>query len=236
MTLFPILLEIEEPALGKVLKTLRDMPGVAKLHLDLDGAGKKKGASKPRVVNPKEAREPKAERGPRGKDILLTELMSGPKTGDQLRAALERHQFKASSAHPLLGDLRAKQIIESPSSGVYQLTPAALAQLRTPAPSQLPPPARNGTDVKRRTMGAGQILLIKAMRDPTKTKDGVITRAQLVEMGVAAGMTERAVDGTITRMKQSKLLSVPEPAHYKLTAKAAKKFPFEESPQANQEG
>ena len=32
---FPIMIEVEEIALGPVLRRLNDMPGIAKLHLDL---------------------------------------------------------------------------------------------------------------------------------------------------------------------------------------------------------
>lgn len=233
MTLFPIMLEVEESAVGSILRKLKDMPGIAGLHLDLDNVAKK-GVAKMRPSNPKEAKKSQAERGPRAKDILITELISGPKTRDQLRQALVNHKFNPSSMDPLVRDLKAKQIVENTSAGIYQLTAAALAQLDKSKPSQLPAPAHDGVEVKRQPPGAGIAFVINAIR--AKAIDGIVTRQVLVDLGTANGMTERAVDGTLTRMKQAKLISAPEPAHYKLTARAVKKFPLEESPQANQEG
>ncbi len=236
MTLFPIMLEVEETAVGTVLRHLKDMAGIAKLHLDLDNVAKKKGAPRTAPPNPKQAKEAKTEHRPRAKDVLIAALMSGPQTADQLRHAIAKHHFNISSMYPTIGELKAKGVVEMVTPGTYQLTAAALAQLDKPEPSQLAPPVRNGAEVKRQPMGAGQAFIVKVIRETTETTDGIITRTQLVEICTAAGMTERAVDGTITRMKQAKLISTPEPAHYKLTAKAAKKFPLGESAQTNAQG
>jgi hypothetical protein len=37
---FPIMIEVEEIALGPVLRKLNEMPGIAKLHLDLGRGGR----------------------------------------------------------------------------------------------------------------------------------------------------------------------------------------------------
>lgn len=39
---FPVIIEVEETALGPVMKILHKTPGVIKFHVDMDGLGKKK--------------------------------------------------------------------------------------------------------------------------------------------------------------------------------------------------
>jgi hypothetical protein len=238
MTLFPILLEIEEPLLGKVLLSLKSMPGVAKMHLDLDGAGKKKPS---RVGLPSDPRPKKLPRGgrPISRDVILAELMSGPKTSDDLRAVLVKHGFMESSMHPMVGDLKTKGIVESTAAGVYRLTQAALEKIGKSAPTQLPAPQTNGvTPGKRMSTGSGPVVIAKIITEA----GGIATRRHLIEAGAKLGLTERIVSGNLSRMKNRKLLLLPEPAHYKLTAKAIRLFasPPEgathEPHQANQEG
>jgi hypothetical protein len=80
---FPIMIEVEEIALGPVLRRLNDMPGIAKLHLDLHHGGQ--GAGRKQLENHAAAK--RAANGDR-QQTAITLLMSGPKHIREISAAV----------------------------------------------------------------------------------------------------------------------------------------------------
>src|SRR5258708_2135645 len=82
--LFSIAIDVEESALGNVLRLLNRTPGVAKFHLDLDTLSKK---SVPKNgAGPGSGKYERDKDGPSNKDIVILALVDGPKNLEFLRS------------------------------------------------------------------------------------------------------------------------------------------------------
>ncbi len=91
---FSIMIEVEEIALGPVLRRLNDMPGIAKLHLDLSQGGAARAAEE------KVARPSGGGRNGNGETALakaVAALMHGQKTIAELSAAAQKPASLAQS-------------------------------------------------------------------------------------------------------------------------------------------
>jgi hypothetical protein len=83
--LFPIHIEVEELAVGRVMRVLNSLDGVAKLHLDLErDKAKPNGAGEPR--GPYKTRKPSVQLEETGDETVIKTLFGkSPMTVPQLR-------------------------------------------------------------------------------------------------------------------------------------------------------
>ena len=210
---FPLRLEVEEIALGTVLRKLNDMPGIVKLDLDLghggQGAGRKQLEAAARTSN-NGGREP----------IVVKLLMEGPKHIREISAALGGAK---SRAYGLMNQLQKKGLTKSVGGGMHQLTAKAMAQLRggvaqdvpTAAPA-LPPPKVKRGPAGRASPGSGPIILRTVLdAGPAHPSD---VRKQLAEKG----MSSKSISGVLDRAKKHGLIKKNGSDLYELTAKGQK--------------
>lgn len=86
---FPILIDVEEIAVGRVMRILNKLPGVAKLHLDMGGG-------KPKANGPVANRPPYRKFSSKAEEDILAALY----TGKQLTSAQLRDVFVAKGRAP----------------------------------------------------------------------------------------------------------------------------------------
>ncbi len=203
-TLFPIMLEVEETAVGAVLRLVKDYPGIAKVHLDLDNVGKKPGKRIGENGTVRASHNPDA---PPAKSVIITELSSGPKNLQHLRTTYAELGGRAGSVSSALYDLQKKGVTESAGVGLHRLTPEAMEEMKAQQPVAtvaLPAP-----DKKDRT--ASKTFVLKAVEDG-------LSRAEMRVKGEPLGIGERMIDGALTRLKVAKVI-IPygnEPGRFKL--------------------
>jgi len=119
--MFPITLEVEEIALGRVMRLLHNTPGVAKLHFDL-------GDTKQRKTNGH--RKPKGSFEESGADLLIRVLnKSGPMSKGQMHEAFEKAGRSGKSADSVTHGLKSQGLIQNTGNG-YVLTKKMRDRLR----------------------------------------------------------------------------------------------------------
>jgi hypothetical protein len=206
------MIEVEEIALGQVLRKLNGMPGIARLHLDLGGPGgkrRKQTGSKTEDDGPRSG-----ERPGRGETLARTIalLMQGPKTLDEITAELGGDRQRAHNATYLL---RKKKFITKVRK-TYKLTAKATAELRArgaAAPAALPSPS---APTGRMTPGRGPVMLRAALGK------GPVARADLNARLAAHGVTPKSIPGVIDRGKRDRIIRKNGSQLYELTAKGKK--------------
>jgi hypothetical protein len=219
---FPIKLQVEEIALGTVLRKLNEMPGIAKLDLDLGHGGEGAGR-KPLEKHATEARVHNGSREP----LAIKILMQGPKHIGEISAALGGAK---SRAYGLMSTMRKKGLVEgAESAATWQLTKKATAQLNkampavtpaVPAMAALPAPAVKHGPSGRAVPGSGAIVLRAALATgPMTSKD---LRSKLTE----GGMSAKGVSGVLDRARKAGLIK-KNGKGYELTAKGQKIEPGE---------
>jgi hypothetical protein len=118
---FPIMIEVEEIALGPVLRKLNEMAGIAKLHLDL-GKGGEQGQEK---IAAKAVEFRERDLGKRRKAITLASLTDGPKHVSALRTATG---CSKTSIYGLLHHMRVEGLTQaSKGTGMHELTAKGVA-------------------------------------------------------------------------------------------------------------
>lgn len=205
---FPIMLEVEELLLGPVLRKLNDMPGIAKLHLDLGHGGQGAGAKQ---LADKVA---KVRNGGTAEQQVIKLLMEGPKHVRELSRAIGGAKSRAYGA---VHQLRKKGLAEAGADkGVHQLTAKARAQLG----GALALPAPEGAQVAhgpagRAKPGSGNIVLRAAL------DGGPLAPVDLRKRMAAQGMSPKSVSGVLARAKDGGLIR-KNGTGYELTAKGQK--------------
>lgn len=123
---FPILIDVEEIAVGRVMRMLNKLPGVAKLHLDLEGVGKSNGAGRTHSAD----RKPHGRFEVSGEEAILQALNGRPPmTSAQLAGAFEAQGRSPKSISSCLHKLRSEGLINSTHDG-YSLTKKSRDRLR----------------------------------------------------------------------------------------------------------
>jgi hypothetical protein len=190
--MFPIKLEVEEIALGSVLRKLHDMPGIAKLDLDLGHGGQ--GAGKQKL------QEAAKEQNGSVEQRAIAFLMSGPK---HIREIAE-HIGGRTRAYGVMNALRKKGITEPAGGpGRHQLKRNALEIKRGPG--------------GRASPGAG----IAAMHAILKSVSEPLRPAQMQEHMAAVGVSPKSLSGMINRAKVAGIIRKAGDG-YELTAKGHK--------------
>lgn len=211
-TLFPILIEVESPQVGDVLILLNKTAGIAKVHLDFDAIGKKPGKRiKGENLNGHGGGRIKNPNAVPTKSVIITELMTGPKNLDHLKQKLVEAGGAAASVSTSLYELQKKGVTESAGVGLHQLTERAMAEMKAQQAPQLLPPSKP-------SRGDSRPFTLQAI------KDG-LSRSEMRAKGEPLGITDRMIDGALTRMKKEKLIGATgEPGRFKIVpAKAARK-------------
>ena len=199
---FPIIIEVEEIALGPVLRKLNEMPGIAKLHLDLgrggEGAGKEKLASAAAQQTPKGRRE-----------TLIKLLLDGPKTTTELAAAMGEPKDRIQN---LLYIMRKEGLTGSAGNAMHQLAAKAAAHLGKA--KALPAPVAKAPS-GRAAFGSGPIVLRAAL------ESGPLPTVEIRKYMAENGMSPKGVSGLLVRAKRDGLIK--KNGHgYELTAKGLK--------------
>jgi hypothetical protein len=194
---FPILIEVEEIALGSVLRKLHDMPGIAKLNLQLDHGGQ--GAGRRQLD---EAAATKRLKNGGSQKAVLDFLTNGPKHIDEISAIVGG---KKSRAYGVMNQLRKQGLTVSGGHGMH-----ALSHKLVPA---LPAPARKKG--KRASPGAGNIALRAALGR------GPLSPADLKAKLSSNGMSEKSVAGVLHRAREGGLIK-RNGNGYELTARGHK--------------
>jgi hypothetical protein len=205
---FPIMLEVEELLLGPVLRKLNDMPGIAKLHLDLGHGGQGAGAKQ---LADKVA---KVRNGGTAEQAVIKLLMEGPKHVRELSRAIGGAKSRAYGA---VHQLKKKGLTEAGTEkGTHQLTAKARAQLG----GALALPAPEGAQVEhgpagRAKPGSGNIVLRAAL------DGGPLAPFDLRKRMAAQGMSPKSISGVLERARRDALIK-KNGTGYELTAKGQK--------------
>ena len=208
---FPIRLEVEEIALGPVLRRLNEMPGIVKLDLMLGRGGE--GAGRKQLENAAVATR-KGNGSAQEKAMMA--LISGPKHIREIQQVVGGSKSRAYGAMTLLRKQGLAEAGQGPA--MHQLTAKARAQLGSaaaPSAKFLPAPAVKRGPAGRAAPGSGPILLRTALgAGPASASD---LRAHLV----TNGMSPKGVSGVLDRAKKAGLIK-RNGQGYELTAKGAK--------------
>lgn len=224
---FPIYLEIEKGFLGDVMESLNGMPGVAKLHLDLDNAPKKGSAQKALVPPGQRKGRARHDGGPRAKDVVIAMLLDGSKHYREIADELRKHGFVSkSSTHSVLNQLREKDIAEPGAGhGMHQLTKAARAEMAKHHEAKaLPPPTAKSTakreepSEERAKRGIAADAVLAKLREA----DGPLHRDILAKGIGTTGASPKSLNGVLARLKEHGLIKSGGIGIYELTAKGAK--------------
>jgi DNA-binding PadR family transcriptional regulator len=205
---FPIRLEVEEIALGPVLRKLNEMPGIAKLDLDLGHGGQ--GAGRKQLEQ--QAAAVRAQNGSR-EAIALKLLMQRPKHIQEISAAIGG---KRTRAYGLMNQLQKKGLTKSTGMGMHELTKKAASQLGgAMAVPALPAPVKHGPS-GRASPGSGPIILRAAL------DAGPVSSATLREHLTTNGMSPKGISGVLHRAREHGLVKRNGSGLYELTAKGHK--------------
>jgi Mn-dependent DtxR family transcriptional regulator len=186
-----------------VLRKLNDMPGIAKLHLDLERGGEGAGREK--------LESAVAPRGNNAQEIIKM-LMGGPKHLNEMMAKLGG---KKGSFYTATSKLAKDGLLErGTSKGVWQLTAKAKGQLGRVTPA-LPAPAITHGPKGRATPGSANIML------RTVLADGALSPADVRTRAAGMGVSPKGISGMLARAKRDGLIK-KNGSGYELTAKGQK--------------
>ena len=198
---FAVKLEIEEIALGTVLRKLHDMPGIAKLDLDFGHGGQ--GAGKEKLQQAAAAMNTLPE------EAILKALADGPmKSADLIRATgMKSHRIyyaleKLEKAGVSRKTDHGHELIQRRSAGGVAL---------------LPPPAIKHGPGGRASTGSGPILLLGIL----KSEHGPVPPGKLRIFLGNNGMSPKSISGVLARARRDGLIKKSGDG-YVLTAKAEK--------------
>ena len=201
---FPILLEVEEIALGTVLRKLNEMPGIVKLDLNLGHGGE--GPGKKQLV------KAAANNGESGEQAVVKLLANGEM---HIREIARQIGGSKARAYGATHQLRKKGITEpGVGKGTHRLTKKAMAQLGRAVPA-LPAPALTKGPGGRPTPGSGAIVLRTALQA------GPLTPADLRTKLGESGVSPKSLSGVLLRAKRDGLIK-KNGSGYELTAKGQK--------------
>jgi hypothetical protein len=205
---FPVKIEVEEIALGTVLRRLNEMPGIAKLHLDLGHGGQ--GAGKKELEHHAAAK--RAANGD-GQQAAIKLLLSGPK---HIREISEAVGGAKSRAYGLMTQLRKQGLAEAASGkAMHQLTKKAMTQLGGARPA-LPAPEVKRGPAGRAAPGSGPIILRAAL------DAGPVSPTDLRKHLAGRGMSAKSISGVLDRGKKHGIIKKNGSDLYELTAKGQK--------------
>lgn len=149
---------------------------------------------------------PKPDNKGQGADVILERLKEGPAKRSELSGLLVTHHLAASSIQHTLNKMIERGDVETIERGVYQLKAPAEAEPAAPAAPEAAPKKQKSTDI---------------IIDFFKAHEGRAGRAAVRQ---GTGLSERVVDGVLTRLKQKKVVESAGEGVYRFTKDAAKKL------------
>lgn len=211
---FPIHLEVEEIALGTVLRKLNEMPGIAKIDLNLGHGGQ--GAGKKQL----EHAAAKKHGNGNAQQAAVQFLMDGPKSIKEISKAIGGSMPRAYGTMTTLRKHGLAEAGVGPS--MHQLTAKARAQLggavgnalvvALPAPQKV----KRGPSGKRAAPNSSVIILREVLGvGPARSSD---LRKQLTDRG----MSTKSISGVLDRGKRHGIIKKNGADLYELTAKGLK--------------
>lgn len=235
MTLFPILVDVEESHVGSVLRVLNRLPGVANFHLNLDAipgkrgakTGKHNGAAAPAAEPPKVPQ----------RQIVIAELIGGPKNLEHLKTKISEQGHKPDSLPGTLNTLRKAGITETAGTGLHRLTDKAMAEIKTHQASAAPPGELPAPGKPRKPRGA--VTTAQTILLAMAAAGGRLSRRALQEAIASAGFAPVGVDGALFKLKQDRLIKpTAEKGVFDLSAegrKQAAKLQHPQTPTSSEE-
>ena len=221
MTLFPILIMVEESAVGRALRLLHHTEGVAEIKPMLDQITAPRGAKNGSARKPpsEQPSPPPHSDRPRQQDIIIAALVSGAKNREFLKQEIVRYGHNKSGVHVTLSGMKERQIIAEVGSGLYDLTEEARAKINAnlqqaqpvaPTAQSLPAPV---TKPKR---GESSLVVVDLMLGLPQHR---ATAAQ-----IKAKSAQHRMNGgnLIKRMVDHKLIRRVDAGVYELTAQGQK--------------
>lgn len=218
---FPVILEVEDIALASVLRKLHDMPGIAKLGLDLGPKPGGEGPGKEQLAKAVQIKHAK------GKDAARTVLQllydNGPTSAQDLHRAIGGAKGRA---YVLLSTLKKRGLTEANGKrGHHQLTKGARAMMEggeepgSQPMLALPAPAH----AKRRKRGKdGRALPGSGNRILRSVLNGhAVPGGELRAAMAKHGMSPKSVSGVLDRAKRDGFIRRGADG-YSLTAKGHK--------------
>jgi Mn-dependent DtxR family transcriptional regulator len=211
--LFPIGIEVEEIAVGKVLRILNSTPGVAKLHLNLMNES----ASAPTIESQNQeiqnvlppVRQPKEG----SSQMVAAEVLRvTPAHNNILREALKRKGYSEASLPALLTRMRALGFVKKVGVGTWRLTDKGSRHYFSAGTKQLPPRTSKGSGpATNNGYGVRKLVL-------TSLNNG----AQLLARDLRRILEEheyspKNMTGTVSKMKQEGLVKTDSVGTYSLT-------------------
>lgn len=156
--LFPIGIEVEEVAVGSVLRILNKTPGVAKLHLNL--LGEEKEVNQPEEIT--QVMPPKRQPRPHSMGTIIAQALSkAPLHSKILREGLVRGGFAHASLPSQLAKMNSDGLIKKVGVGTWRITEKGLRHYglngRDVEPKQVGhsgPKTQNGSGVRRLVLTA----------------------------------------------------------------------------------
>jgi DNA-binding HxlR family transcriptional regulator len=192
---FPIKIEVEEFALGAVLRRLHEMQGIAKLDLLLGHGGDKPIAK---------------GNGHRPQDVVMEMLATGPKSRTELTAAVH----SKNRLYAAVNQLKKKHLIKRIGADTYALTQTASKQING-ALLALPPPIKRGKTGRASPGSTMQaVIAILTQHGPARPME---IAAQLSEHGVSP----KSLSGVLNRALRDSIVKRTDGC-YSVTAKATK--------------
>ena len=202
MALFPINLQVEESALGTVLRFLKGLPGIAKMDLMLDDvAGPKGGPRKQQRSNGDDHPD-----RPPIKTLIITALLNGPLHLDQLFKIGIENGFQEGSVSTALGALRKAGITESGGLAIHKLTAEALEKMKA-APAEEKPLALPKPDGKREA--GAEVVLERLMQ-------GGASRHELVDVLIKNHLAASSINTLLHTMQERKQIERTEAGIYQI--------------------
>jgi biotin operon repressor len=193
--LFPIKLEVEEIALGAVLRKLHETAGVIKINLDLDGG-------------------PQQPNG-RATEMILAILTKGPASRDDIAMATGISRTRLYAA---IATLKQKHLIKAIGKHAYALSDKAARELggEQPQGKPLALPAPKRKDQKRASPGVARTTLLVLL-----VKSPGLRTMQIREALSQHGMSPKSISGIIERGKTDAVIK-KNGEGWELTAKGQK--------------
>lgn len=190
MALFPINLQVEESALGTVLRVLKGLPGIAKMDLMLDEVPGPKGA----IRKPRNGNGHDEDRPPIKTQIIMA-LAETP-NGLHLDQLAEKTGTERSSLNTALTQLRKGGITETAGPGSHKLTERALQEV---AGKQAAPALALPQPESKRRKGADIIM--------ERLKQGPALRAALTSALVDSHLAASSINSLLHVMHERKQIA-----------------------------
>jgi hypothetical protein len=206
--LMTIVIKVEPPALGPVLIKLKEMPGIAEFHFD---------------INDSKAGEPLDKPLARVEEVATALLIKGPVSINELMLALAKagHKGTRAQASQSMHILKKKGIAKGVEKGVMEMTAKARKSItghEDTAIRLLPKPKAAQTNgkhpPKRKPPGTGQIVLLQILNE-----QGQLKKHQIADALVPHGMSRKSVEGVTYRARTAGLVKSDGAGLYELTAK-----------------